>query len=116
MHASHVLEHVPDPISWLADVCEVLEPTGVLHLVVPDTRFDFDFRRRPSGISDMVAAYLERRVAPSIASTYDSVARMRPKHNAAKQLWRRNPNDYVMTEKKHEAAFAQALAAWRGKC
>jgi len=115
VHASHVLEHVPDPIRWFADVCEVLKPNGMLHLVVPDTRFDFDFRRRPSGLADMVAAYLEHRVTPSVASTYDSFARMRPKHNAASRLWKRYPNDYIFTDEVHAAAFKQAHAASIGQ-
>jgi len=114
VHASHVLEHVPDPISWFADVCEVLHPNGKLHLVVPDARFDFDFRRRPSGVADVVASFLERRVTPSIASTYDNFVRMRPKHNAARKLWKRYPNDYRLTHELHAAAFRQAQAASRG--
>ena len=37
--ASHVIEHVVDPISWLRDVHEVLAPEGVISLVIPDKRF-----------------------------------------------------------------------------
>ncbi len=81
MHASHVLEHVPNPIRWFEDVCSILAPGGKLHLKIPDSRYTFDFRRRPSGLSDLVAAYVEDRTRPTVDSTYASVLYMEPKHN-----------------------------------
>nr|WP_160168967.1 methyltransferase domain-containing protein [Bradyrhizobium sp. Ai1a-2] len=40
--ASHVLEHIPDPISWLADLSRLIKPEGVLSLILPDKRFELD--------------------------------------------------------------------------
>ncbi len=37
--ASHVIEHIPDIITWLQDVSSILKPDGVLSLVIPDKRF-----------------------------------------------------------------------------
>jgi SAM-dependent methyltransferase len=37
--ASHVIEHVPDMIGWLADVAAVLADGGMLSLIIPDRRF-----------------------------------------------------------------------------
>jgi SAM-dependent methyltransferase len=36
--ASHVIEHVPDMIGWLADVAAVLADGGMLSLIIPDRR------------------------------------------------------------------------------
>lgn len=47
--ASHVIEHVPDAIAWLADLGEVLVDDGRVALVAPDRRFSFDARRPTAG-------------------------------------------------------------------
>ena len=43
--ASHVFEHIPDPIGLLRSLEQMLRPTGVVSLVIPDKRFCFDFFR-----------------------------------------------------------------------
>jgi SAM-dependent methyltransferase len=43
--ASHVLEHIPDPITWLSDIGRLLRPKGVLSLVLPDKRYELDYFR-----------------------------------------------------------------------
>jgi Methyltransferase domain len=48
--ASHVIEHVPDLITWLAEIQEVIKDQGSLRLAVPDRRYTFDYllkARRP---------------------------------------------------------------------
>jgi len=40
--SSNNLEHLPDPIGFLAGCGELLEPDGLLGMVVPDKRFCFD--------------------------------------------------------------------------
>jgi SAM-dependent methyltransferase len=62
--ASHVAEHVPDLITWLAEVRSVLRPTGTLRLAVPDRRFTFDYLRFESRLHDVVDAFLRRARAP----------------------------------------------------
>jgi SAM-dependent methyltransferase len=37
--ASHVLEHMPDPLGFLKSMERLLAPTGVVSLAMPDTRF-----------------------------------------------------------------------------
>ena len=71
VYASHVIEHVPNLVGWLESVAGVLEPTGVLRLVVPDKRYCFDFRRRTSSLAEVVEAHIEDRTQPSLRATYE---------------------------------------------
>src|SRR3954453_14925536 len=73
--ASHVIEHVPDLVSWLGELGEVLRPGGVVSLVVPDKRFCFDARRQVTDPGDVVEAYLSKRSRPSIAQIFDFESR-----------------------------------------
>jgi SAM-dependent methyltransferase len=69
--ASHVIEHVPDPVGWIDELSGVLRPGGVISLVIPDKRYCFDTRRRTTDVSEIVAAHLERRTRPSLAQIFD---------------------------------------------
>jgi SAM-dependent methyltransferase len=73
--ASHVLEHVPDLIGWLQEIAEVLRPGGRLCLVIPDRRFTFDVRRRPSDVAEMVEAHLLHLRRPALRATFDHFSR-----------------------------------------
>ncbi|MFA5955099.1 methyltransferase domain-containing protein [Hyphomicrobium sp.] len=63
--ASHVIEHVPDLITWLAEIRSILKATGSLRLAVPDRRYTFDFLRFETRIHDVLDAYLRRARAPT---------------------------------------------------
>ena len=69
--ASHVIEHVPDLISWLAEVRDVLVPGGQLRLAVPDRRFTFDYYRSETRLSDVVHAWLLKARRPLSHSILD---------------------------------------------
>jgi len=56
--ASHVIEHVPDLITWLRELHTALLPAGEVRLVVPDKRYTFDYLRAETRLSDVVSAYL----------------------------------------------------------
>jgi SAM-dependent methyltransferase len=73
--ASHLIEHIPDPITWLSDIASVLRPSGILSLVVPDKRFTFDMNRRTTEIGDLVDAYLRRLRNPSFKQAYDFISK-----------------------------------------
>ena len=62
--ASHVIEHVPDLISWLGEVREVLQDGGSVRLAVPDRRYTFDYLRRESTLVDLVHANVLRARTP----------------------------------------------------
>lgn len=63
--ASHVVEHVPDLVTWLAEIGSVLGPDGALRLIVPDRRFTMDISRRETVLADVLAARLEKRTRPA---------------------------------------------------
>jgi SAM-dependent methyltransferase len=62
--ASHVIEHVPDLITWLGEIRSVLRPNGTLRLAIPDRRFTFDYLRVETRIHDVLDAYLRRARTP----------------------------------------------------
>ena len=69
--ASHVMEHVPDEIGWLADLAELVADDGVLVLAVPDKRYTFDLHRPPTTVGQMLEAHLNRDERPSVRAVYD---------------------------------------------
>lgn len=62
--ASHVIEHVPDLITWLNELHSVLLPEGEVRLVIPDKRYTFDYLRAETQLCDVVSAYLVRARVP----------------------------------------------------
>lgn len=76
--ASHVIEHVPDLVSWMKEVRSVLKPGGEVRLAVPDRRFTFDFLRRTSDLPAVLSAYLSRARIPSVQCILDFGLHMAP--------------------------------------
>ena len=62
--ASHVVEHVPDFVSWLQEIRSILKPSGSLRLAIPDRRYSFDFLRLESQVHDVLDAFLRRARTP----------------------------------------------------
>ena len=79
--ASHVLEHVPDLISWLHEVRSILSPEGRLNLALPDRRFTFDYLRRESGLADALNAYLLKPRTPTPLAILDDILNTTPVDN-----------------------------------
>ena len=72
--ASHVIEHVPDLVSFLLDCHALLKPSGVLVLAIPDKRCCFDILRPVSTIGQVLQAYADRRARPLPGIIFDDVA------------------------------------------
>ena len=71
--ASHVIEHVPDPIGWLREIAAVLKPGGVLSLAIPDKRWTFDCRREVTSVSALIESYFEKHRRPTIRHCVDHI-------------------------------------------
>lgn len=69
--ASHVVEHVPDLVTWLRELAAVLKPTGEVRLAVPDRRFTFDYFRRESRLQEVLLSYITRTRVPHPYSLLD---------------------------------------------
>ena len=114
--ASHVIEHVPDLIDWLAQVAEITRDGGVLVLAVPDRRFTFDLHRPLTTIGQILQAHELGDDRPSTRAVFDhfrshvtvsaahlwsdgrppgSEARTYPLEHALKQVERRRRGEYV---------------------
>jgi 2-polyprenyl-3-methyl-5-hydroxy-6-metoxy-1,4-benzoquinol methylase len=59
--ASHVIEHTPDFITFINDCESILNPNGIVSLVIPDKRYCFDYFRPVSSLSQVVDAFIARR-------------------------------------------------------
>ena len=63
--ASHVIEHIPDLISWLNQLDELLVDGGLVCLAIPDRRYTFDYFRPETEATAVVRAYEEKLNRPS---------------------------------------------------
>ena len=88
--ASHVIEHIPDPISFFALTARLLHPTeGVLSLAVPDKRWCFDLLKPPSTTGQVLAAHRARATRHAPAALFDHVAYYA--EDAGRPSWGREP-------------------------
>ncbi len=55
--ASHVFEHIANPIRWLQQLSGALRAGGMISLAIPDKRYTFDYLRVPTRLSEMIANY-----------------------------------------------------------
>ena len=70
--ASHVIEHVPDPLGWLREIHALCEDGGLVALAIPDKTQCFDALRTSTIASDWIGAWLEQARRPSARSLVDA--------------------------------------------
>lgn len=71
LYCSHVMEHLPDLLGWLADLDDVLVPNGRIVATIPDKRFCFDIDRPITTVGALLENCITARSQPSIASVFD---------------------------------------------
>ena len=111
--ASHVIEHVPDLVGWLADIAELLDDDGRLALIVPDRRFTFDVIRPPTTVGELLQAHLSHDAVPSVRAVYDYTRSI--VHADAGTLWSGFPADPDDRYYTREEALANAERAARNE-
>ena len=72
--ASHVIEHITDPLRFFLDCEALLKEDGVLALAIPDKRFIFDVTRPLTTTGDILQAHLEKRSRHTPGAIFDEVA------------------------------------------
>jgi len=72
--ASHVIEHIVNPIGFLQQCARLLAPGGVISLVVPDKRYCFDYFRSPSMTGDFLQAFVDERRCHAPGVVFDQFA------------------------------------------
>ena len=100
--ASHVIEHTPDLIAFLADCDAVLKDTGVLSLVIPDKRYSFDRFRPVTGLAAVLEANQSANLKPSAGAIAE--AYMNAASKAHQLAWSEDtPGDYYFIHSAHVA-------------
>lgn len=105
--ASHVIEHVPNLIGWLNELCSILNEGGEIRLVVPDKRFTFDYLRATTRLSDVLYADLVKARFPMAHIVMDYVLNV-VKLDGAK-AWRSQIEPGTL-ERHHTLRDAQNIA------
>lgn len=72
--ASHVIEHIPNPILFLQSCSRLLKPTGILSLVIPDKRFCFDYFMPVTTTGMWIDAWCQNRSKPTSGQIFDHFA------------------------------------------
>jgi len=72
--ASHVIEHIPDPIAFFTSTATLLKEDGLVSLVIPDKRWMFDFFKPLSSTSDFLSAHHLRRTRHSKQTAFNNLA------------------------------------------
>ena len=102
--ANHVIEHVPDTITWLNEMEKLLLPNGKVFLSVPDKRYTFDIVRRCTVLSDLLFNFEHKKKKPSFYDIFDHLYY----HKAikAKDVWDGNYKSII--EKNRFSSVQQA--------
>ncbi|MFZ0268051.1 methyltransferase domain-containing protein [Caulobacter sp.] len=69
--ASHVMEHVPNPIGWINDVLSVMKVGGRLALFLPDRRLTTDYYRQETQYHHLVQWWIEQPSVPTPGQILD---------------------------------------------
>lgn len=72
--ASHVIEHVPDLVSFFQQCETLLKPNGKLSLIIPDKRYCFDYLNPLSKTGDLLDSFQEKRTRPSVGKVFDHIS------------------------------------------
>jgi predicted SAM-dependent methyltransferase len=110
--ASHVIEHIPDMISWLEQLREILEPDGRVGLIIPDKRFTFDCHRHTTTVPEVLEAWLRKLTRPSVRQIMDHFYHMAavPASTSVQELWS-NQNVSATAPRVHPTLLQELGAA-----
>jgi hypothetical protein len=111
--ASHVIEHIPDPIGWLLEIVDSLTDDGRICLAVPDKNYTFDINRPLSTTGELIEAWLEKHHRPSIKQMFDN-CRLALDIDVNDAWQGKADAPLMMGDVALTLAYAQALAQMKG--
>lgn len=71
--ASHVIEHVPNPVRWLQEIHAISADGGLAVFAIPDRLRCFDGLRRPTVVSEWLGAWLDDAWRPAARNVIDAL-------------------------------------------
>jgi SAM-dependent methyltransferase len=108
--ASHVFEHLPDPIGWLQQCAGALRAGGLLCLALPDKRYTWDILRPVTRLGDWVEGYCLAPDRPTLRQVFDATSTTALMPNGTP--WHRPPSRAeLQPERELPEAFALARQA-----
>lgn len=90
--ASHIIEHIPDLVTWFQDMHALLKPGGVVSLVIPDKRYTFDYNRAVTHCSDVIDANYQKLKMPTYKHIY--AHHFEAVKVEASQAWKEHLSDF----------------------
>ena len=102
--ASHVIEHIPNPIAFMRSVERMLKPSGIFTMAVPDKRQCFDFFRPLTGTGNWLQAYLCDASTHSATGHFDFES-YTVSHNGTVMWHTQQLNNFSFASRGLKAAF-----------
>ncbi len=105
---SHVLEHLPDPISFLNSCAKLLKAGGYVTLALPDKRYCFDLFRPLTTTGQWLAAFRQKPTFHNDAALFDYATLAVAKNGEL--AWSTSKNkarDITFVHMSLEAAYAR---------
>ncbi len=105
--ASHVIEHIPDLVSFFEECEWLLKEDGVLSLIIPDKRYCFDYVNGTTSTGELLDAFEQKRTRPSPGKVFDHYAGATKRNgHIAWDSQAEGPIEFV-----HQ--FAEAMEQWQ---
>jgi Methyltransferase domain len=73
--ASHVMEHVPNPLGWVQQILDVMKTGATLQLALPDYRGCFDVFRSLTTFPEMLEWWAMEASMPTVSQLFDAISR-----------------------------------------
>ena len=97
--ASHVIEHIPNPLGLFNEIYGFMEPGGILSLAISDKRYCFDRLRGLTTATDWIGAWLQNATRPTPVQILDQLSN-EVRHNGD-IAWQENIDPHDLTRAVH---------------
>ena len=107
--ANHVIEHIPNIISWFNNVSSLLKKDGFLFLSVPHKEYTFDKIRNLTSLSQIIRNYDEDLNVPTIYQVFEHLYFYRP--ISALDVWKGDFQE-LLNQKRFSTAFSFRISSF----